>query len=118
MESRQEAMARLSDTPDYKLPEMGPLSHIITWFIELGEVATTADGLSPLSWQEIKAWSELTGLTISPREGLALRRLSVAYVREYYRSNNHNCASPILDEPDRHKRVERQLKEAFKVMRR
>jgi len=110
-------MERLSDNPNYGMPDMGPLSHIIAWLMELGEVTSTAEGLTPLSWQEIEAWSRLTGLNVSPRESLALRRLSVAYIQEFYRSNNRDCMPPTLDKPDRNKRVEGRLKNAFKVMR-
>jgi len=110
-------MERLSDNPDYGLPEMGPLSHIVTWFIELGEVAQGPGGFAVLSWQEIDAWSKLTGLDISPREGLALRHLSTAYINEYYRSNNRDCAMPNIEEPDRRERVNGRLKRAFEAMR-
>lgn len=41
-------------------------------------------GMSPISYQEIKAYSELMGISFTPNEVLTLKRMSVAYISQSY----------------------------------
>lgn len=48
----------------------------MSFLYELGLVSGSGFGTQPLSFTEIKAWSELTDMRITPFEVSALRRLS------------------------------------------
>ncbi len=47
---------------------------------DLGHANSNGNGLSPVSYQEIKAWSELTGIELNGWEATTLRDLSIAYI--------------------------------------
>lgn len=63
-------------------PELNPLvRHVWGWFCELNQ-ARNAGGMavSPIGYQDIKAWSEITGTKIMPWEVTALRRTDAAFL--------------------------------------
>jgi len=109
-------MDKVSDDPDYGLPEIGPLEHIVAWLVEIGEAQQTGGGLATVTWQELRAWAAASGLTLSPFEYQALRRLSAAYVDQYYAAHGTNVASPCF-EADRD-RVEEKARSLFALLRR
>lgn len=57
------------------------LEHVWSWFLELcGGRGNTGFGPSPIAFNEIKAWSELTGTYPSPWEVTLLKRLDSLYL--------------------------------------
>jgi len=118
VESRLERMERLSDDPDYGYPEVGPLGYIVDLLGEIGFHQSTGNGIIAITWQEIKAWSEITQDRLSGREYTAVKRLSNAYVNEYYRSNGKDCHGPCIDSEATTEKVERKFKSLFAMLRR
>lgn len=53
-------------------------------------------GLSPLSWQEIKAWSELTETKLDLWETLSIRNLSNIYTTELSQGSDPKRAAPYV----------------------
>jgi len=100
-ESRRARIDRLSaGEPDYGLPEPGDLAYLLGYLVELGEAESSGNGLVPCTWQTIRAWTELTWLRLSPLEVNALRRLSVAYVSEYYRTDGNELPPSYMKAAD------------------
>lgn len=95
---------KLSRLDDMKrsgiLPAMpaNPLPHIVEWLVEMGISESNGMGASPLSWQEISAWCERTGVDLSPWEARLIRALSVEYIGFSRRAEDENCPSPCRTE--------------------
>lgn len=84
---------------------------------ELGEASTINEGLAAQSWQEIEAWSNLTGTYLNPVEYIALIRLSRSYVSQYFESLEVGCGSPCIDELPNKDQVANKLKVLFAMLR-
>jgi hypothetical protein len=56
-------------------PEIGPLAYIWDWICEIG-LGTS------ITWAEIKAWSDITGIEPTKNEAFALVQLSNAWLNE------------------------------------
>lgn len=53
-------------------------------------------GLSPVSWQEIKAWSELTETKLDLWETLSIKNLSNIYTTELSQGSDPKRAAPYV----------------------
>lgn len=60
------------DVPE--LPKEG--AHVWEWFLELHSARS-----GPISFTEIKAWSELTGSLIEPWEVRAIKEMDIEYLK-------------------------------------
>lgn len=54
-------------------------------------------GSAPISFSEIAAWQQLTGISLSSWESRTLRRLSGEYSREMHLAENPNRLSPFIE---------------------
>jgi len=59
------------------------VSYIWSAFVTLSgtRVSTGMGGINPISYTEIKAWSELTHTYLTPRDIEALKKLDSLYIR-------------------------------------
>lgn len=58
------------------------LEHIWSMFLELNECRTNGfSGPNPISYQDIKAWMDLTDTPVTPFEVEGIKRLDKVYVR-------------------------------------
>lgn len=80
-----------------KLPEVA-CSYLLDCFFEVGPAQSGGMGQAPLSFQEIDAWSRLTGRSVSPFEALTLRRMSMAWVAESARAEDPDASPPWAGE--------------------
>jgi hypothetical protein len=53
--------------------------YLIGWLYDVGPALPGAMGFVPLTYSELRAWSELQQISISPWEAGTLRELSAAY---------------------------------------
>ena len=65
--------------PRRKSPDVGAGLYIVNAFNHSGMVQAGGMGQVPLSWQELKAFNECSGLELSEFELTAIRRMSSAY---------------------------------------
>lgn len=84
-----------------------PAPHITDWLFEIGPMA----GEGPIDWQDMLAWSQLTGIDLNPWEARTLRRLSRAFVNQRYDARKANSPEPRVqaDEVAVRKKVEGQF---------
>lgn len=68
------------------------------------------------SWGEIKAWSEVTGITLEWFEIEYLKKLSAAYSDQYFKSRKKECMSPWVNENVNREEVGKKIKNAFKMI--
>ena len=75
----EEATGR-SHVPDVEIPLHG--SHIWDWFWTLSNArGSSGFGASPLCFTEIRAWIEVTGVSVHPWEIDAIRAMDGAYMQ-------------------------------------
>lgn len=99
------------------MPEIGELEYLVSFLFEIGEAERSDGCLKTVSWSTIKAWAEVTGMQLTPREALAIRSLSKAYVDQYYLSENPACMSPIIECQPSADVVSDKLKAMFALLR-
>lgn len=64
---------------------------------ECGTVDTGAMGAIPLSWESILGWQVAAEIPLPPWERIAIRRMSVAYVRALHAGAAADCPPPYHD---------------------
>lgn len=89
--SRLDQMKRDGVTP--QMPP-NPLPHLISRLIEIGLTQPGGMGPVPLTWQEIAAWQQLTGVALSSWEARTIRHLSIAYLGETAKAESETCPPP------------------------
>lgn len=67
------------------MPDVAGLTPIVDLFIEM--MGPYMGGLEVLTLQEIKAWCDLSGITLTPWEATTIRNMSRSYVVQFNRSN-------------------------------
>lgn len=60
----------------------------------LNELGIARAGMQPLTYQEIQAWTQLTGLELTPMETTTLRELSESYVVQIAKAAKADCPAP------------------------
>ena len=73
-----------------------PCEYIAGWFSDLGWYARGFNGPEPLSWSEIKSWSDLSGTNADAWEFGALRAMSNAYCNWYSKTSQDNKIDPPI----------------------
>ena len=74
-----------------------------------------AASAAPISWQEIGAWQERMGVSLTPWESHRLRALSVEYMAENHKAEDPACPQPWqpVDYVPDHKGVANALKNSI-----
>lgn len=72
---------------------------IISMMHECGWYNFGANGLIPISWTELHAWSSQTATAITPTESLLMMNLSKVYVGQYNSSDDRNEPAPYTTVP-------------------
>jgi hypothetical protein len=82
--------------PIMTLPQLGKEAYLISLLYSAGTVTQTGNGIIGLSWQELKAWQEVTLLeqTIYPWELQIIKEMSIAYASEYARAYPKDYKAP------------------------
>ncbi len=80
---------------------------VTTLLYTVGPAAGTGFGLAPISWSEMRAWTELTATQLASWQAEALVLMSRAYVGEYNEaSRTTGSPSPWTDDEGEEKRQE------------
>jgi hypothetical protein len=88
------------------MPEILGYDHLFLYLEELGFASGGGMSIAPLTFTEIKNWSDLTGTKLSIFEAESLFNLTRVYVRQRFDSEDVNCPTPfspevIMDEDKR-----------------
>lgn len=101
-------MQMRGETP--ALPE-NPAPHITDWFLEIGPAVSAGMGEAPIGWQDMAAWSDLTGIELDAWEARTIRSLSEVFVAERHRARKPACMAPYSALPAENRaRVDTQFK--------
>lgn len=71
-----------------------PAPHITEWLIEIGPSVAGSMGEAPISWGDITAWQQNTGIELDPWEARTIRRLSQVFVSQRYDAEKPDCPAP------------------------
>lgn len=69
-----------------------PAPFITDWLMDVGPTAPGGDG--PVTYQELEAWSGLTGIELDAWEARTLRRLSRSFVNQRADARDPACIEP------------------------
>ena len=125
VDSRAEKQTRLEKLradrkePEYhpELPDM-PVSHWVSYLWDVGPSLPTGNGPAPITYGELVAWQQTSGVTLSPWDAQMVRRLSIEYINEQSRAVKPGCPSPLaklITDADRVK-VADGIKNAFRML--
>lgn len=78
--------------PEFDLGE----EYLLATWREIGMFGHGAMGAVPLTWSEIKAYCELTGVKLDAWEVSVIMRLSRAYVSMLSEAKSPDCAPPYI----------------------
>ena len=78
------------DPPELIFPEVDAGEYIVDWLFEVGPMIAG----DPVTFQEIKAWRDLSGRVLDGWEATTLRRLSIAYTAEYHQASDPRTPAP------------------------
>lgn len=96
-----------------------PAPYLSDWLMELGPTAPGAMSHTAISWRDIAAWQELTGVQLLPWEAVLLRALSAAFANEMHRAEDPACPPPWSERAsieDNRAAVSRKLGMTFKAL--
>ncbi len=92
-------------------------SYLISLAQSMGLYKNSGFGHEPISWSEMKAWSEITNTKITPWEAKVLMKLSIAFVYQMSISKNSSCISPVVEVDEDELKLRRSnISNAFKMM--
>lgn len=77
-----------------ELPEVPGYANLLHHLQELGFSSKGLGGLAPITFQEIKSWSEITGNDVTYWEATVLRKLSNYYCHQCELSREPECPPP------------------------
>jgi len=70
------------------------LFYLVEYLWEAGASLSTGMGSVPLTWQELKAWQEQTGIELQPWELRIIRKASQEYVVQAQEAHKPDCPPP------------------------
>lgn len=76
------------------MPDPGGAEHLLAYLWEMGPTVPAGPSVGPVTFQEMRAWSEVTGVFLEPWEYRTLRRLSADYLAELQRASKHDAIAP------------------------
>lgn len=93
--SRGEALHEGGEgSPFLQMPPLDDEYYIIKFWEDCGSVGVGSSGIVPLSWSEIKAWRTENELSLTHFEITCIRKLSQAYVSEFYVAKEKDSEPP------------------------
>lgn len=117
--TRLEKLRADKKEPDYQpdMPEASAL-HLLGYLWDVGPSMQGGMGPAPLTYSELVAWQQSSGIELTPWEAKTLRRLSGEYVSECSRAEKPDCPSPLaveMTDEDR-ETVSKKVQGAFRML--
>lgn len=77
------------------MPPVEVGGYLVDYLLDVGPVGSTGMGLAVISYSELQAWQQCTGIAMQPWEVMLLRRLSADYMVESKRAEKPDCPPPF-----------------------
>ena len=98
-----------------RLPNVEPFDYMVGLFSDIGMAINTGNGLTPLSWREIEAFTHGTGISLTAWEAKTIRNMSAQYASGVIRYTNQNVQAPYRSEKEK-TRIADTMKSALRGM--
>lgn len=83
------------NSPLLKYPHLGYISYLLSILVDdLGIQTSNGFGPAPQTWQELDAWCNVTGISLTYWESSTIIHLSKVFVASYNRYNETNEPAP------------------------
>jgi hypothetical protein len=82
-----------------EMPQTHGGEFLLDYLWSIGPSTFTGMGAAPISYSELLAWQQMSGIDLSPWEAETLRAMSRAYVGESQRALARDCPPPFGDSP-------------------
>lgn len=79
------------------MPQMACGDYLVIYLFEFGPTMPAGMGSGPVTFQEMRAWQEMSGIELQPWEAALLRRLSGEYADESHKAVKRDRAPPFGD---------------------
>lgn len=88
------------------LPPLDTCGYLLAILFELGPASSNGMGLSPISWEELRAYQWQLGIQLTPWEARTIVQVSKDYISESRRAEKADCPAPWVDEDSDEYRAE------------
>lgn len=99
--SEDDSDVTINAPSEIQLPDTG-MDYLVGHFFNSGQALQTGQGLVPLTWQELEAYTKLNELDMCTWELKLLKKMSEAYCVEHSRASDEKREAPyrvqVLDE--------------------
>jgi hypothetical protein len=93
---------RLSEShpnaPELKMPELDSHEYVLELFYESGMVLNGANGAVPITWTELRNYSDQSGAVLTPWESKMIINMSRAYCTAYHDGQSPSALPPWVDD--------------------
>lgn len=89
---------RDTESPELKMPEIDSHEYILELFYQSGMILNGAHGAVPITWTELRNYSEQSGVDLTPWESEIVMRLSRAYCSAYHDGQKPEALPPWMPE--------------------
>lgn len=107
----------LAEEATIPLPDVGDGLYLVNTLDEIGAALQSGMGLSPITWQEIKSWSDCTGMKLSPWELITLKEMSHAYAVELSQKQDRKRQAPWKTRVETKEELGNRLKAVFRSLK-
>ncbi len=95
---------RLSDrdieAPELKMPEVDSHEYVLEMFYETGMIMNGAHGAVPITWTELRNYSDQSGNVLTPWESSMVMKLSRAYCSAYHDGQDAAALPPYMPDDE------------------
>ena len=95
IEDSDDSAEDTSPLDEVHFPDIAPGGqHLVGLFVLAGQIHQTAQGIAPLDWTQLKAFTELNDLDLCVWEIRIIKKMSEAYCSEYYAASDPSRPIP------------------------
>ena len=95
---------RLSDrdieAPELKMPDVDSHDYVLEMFYETGMIMNGAHGAVPITWTELRNYSDQSGNVLTPWESSLVMKLSRAYCSAYHDGQDAAALPPYMPDDE------------------
>ncbi len=88
------------DSPELKMPDVDSHDYVLEMFYETGMIMNGAHGAVPITWTELRNYSDQSGNVLTPWESSMVMKLSRAYCSAYHDGQDAAALPPYMPDDE------------------
>lgn len=88
------------DAPELRMPDIESHEYVLGLFYETGMVMNGANGAVPITWTELRNYSDQSGAVLTPWESSTVMNMSRAYCSAYHDGQTPEALPPWVDDSE------------------